>query len=98
MRFFIIYHPFRFFATLSSIFFVFGFGVGLRFLYFYFLGDGAGHIQSVILCGLLITAGFQTALLAIIADLMGINRKLIEDVQVKVQNVTLEVNNSLKRY
>ena len=98
IRFFIIYHPFRFFATLALIFFLLGFGIGLRFLYFYFLGDGAGHIQSVILCGLLITAGFQTALLAIIADLMGINRKLIEDVQIKVQNVTLEVNNSLKKY
>ncbi len=91
IRFFIIYHPFRFFATLATMFFLLGFLIGLRFLYFYFLGDGAGHIQSVILCGLLITAGFQTGLLAIIADLMGINRKLIEDVQIKIQNVASEV-------
>lgn len=98
IRFFIIYHPFRFFTTLALMFFFLGFAVGLRFLYFYFLGDGAGHIQSVILCGLLITAGFQTGLLAIIADLMGVNRKLIEDVQIKVQNVTSELNNSLKKY
>ena len=87
IRFFIIYHPFRFFASLAAFFFILGFGIGLRFLYFYFLGDGAGHIQSLILCGLLITVSFQTALLAIIADLMGINRKLIEDVQIKVQNI-----------
>ncbi len=91
IRFFIIYHPFRFFATLAFMFFLAGFAVGLRFLYYYFLGDGGGHIQSLILCGLLITASFQTALLAIIADLMGINRKLIEDVQIKVQNVASEV-------
>lgn len=87
IRFFIIYHPFRFFASLAAFFFLLGFGIGLRFLYFYFLGNGAGHIQSLILCGLLITVSFQTALLAIIADLMGINRKLIEDVQIKVQNI-----------
>ena len=87
IRFFIIYHPFRFFASLAAFFFILGFGIGLRFLYFYFLGDGAGHIQSLILCGLLITVSFQTALLAIIADLMWINRKLIEDVQIKVQNI-----------
>ena len=87
IRFFIIYHPFRFFASLAAFFFILGFGIGLRFLYFYFLGDGAGHIQSLILCGLLITVSFQTALLAIIADLMGINRKLIEEVQIKVQNI-----------
>ena len=60
----------------------------MRYLYFLYLGDGAGHVQSLILCGLLITISFQTALLAIISDLLGINRKLIEDVQIKVQNIT----------
>jgi len=87
IRFFIIYHPFRFFIILSWLFFIAGVLIGLRYLYFFFLGDGAGHIQSLILCGLLITGGFQTGLLAIISDLLGINRKLIEDVQIKVQNI-----------
>ena len=68
IRFFIIYHPFRFFISLASIFFILGFFLGFRYLYFFLLGDGAGHIQSLILCGLLITGGFQTALLAIISD------------------------------
>lgn len=85
IRFFIIYHPFRFFASLACIFFLIGLGIGLRYLYFFYLGDGAGHVQSLILCGLLITISFQTALLAIISDLLAINRKLIEDVQIKVQ-------------
>ena len=87
IRFFIIYHPFRFFISLASIFFILGFFLGFRYLYFFLLGDGAGHIQSLILCGLLITGGFQTALLAIISDLLAINRKLIEDVQIKVQKL-----------
>ena len=87
IRFFIIYHPFRFFISLASIFFILGFFLGFRYLYFFVLGDGAGHIQSLILCGLLITGGFQTALLAIISDLLAINRKLIEDVQIKVQKL-----------
>lgn len=85
IRFFIIYHPFRFFASLACIFLLLGVGIGFRYLYFFYLGDGAGHIQSLILCGLLITISFQTALLAIISDLLAINRKLIEDVQIKVQ-------------
>lgn len=85
IRFFIIYHPFRFFAFLSSLFFIAGLGIGLRYLYYFYLGDGAGHIQSLILCGLLITISFQTALLAIMSDLLAINRKLIEDVQIKIQ-------------
>lgn len=85
IRFFIIYHPFRFFASLALIFFIMGMFLGFRYLYFFLLGDGAGHIQSLILCGLLITGGFQTALLAIISDLLAINRKLVEDIQIKVQ-------------
>ncbi len=87
IRFFIIYHPFRFFISLASIFFILGLFLGFRYLYFFLLGDGAGHIQSLILCGLLITGGFQTALLAIISDLLAINRKLVEDVQIKVQKL-----------
>ncbi len=87
IRFFIIYHPFRFFITLASVFFILGLFLGFRYLYFFTLGDGSGHIQSLILCGLLITGGFQTALLAIISDLLAINRKLIEDVQIKVQTL-----------
>lgn len=87
IRFFIIYHPFRFFASLACIFLLLGVGIGFRYLYFFYLGDGAGHIQSLILCGLLITISFQTALLAIISDLLAINRKLIEDVQIKVQKL-----------
>ncbi len=87
LRFFIIYHPFRFFISLALIFFTLGLFLGFRYLYFFLLGDGSGHIQSLILCGLLITGGFQTALLAIISDLLAINRKLVEDVQIKVQTL-----------
>lgn len=85
VRFFIIYHPFRFFAALSTIFFILGLVLGFRYIYFFTLGDGRGHIQSLILCGLLITISFQTALLAVISDLLGVNRRLVEDVQIKVQ-------------
>ncbi len=84
-RFFIIYHPFRFFSALATIFFILGLILGFRYIYFFTLGDGRGHIQSLILCGLLITISFQTALLAIISDLLGVNRRLVEDVQIKVQ-------------
>lgn len=85
IRFFIIYHPFRFFVFLSSLFLIAGLGIGFRYLYYFSQGDGSGHIQSLILCGLLITISFQTALLAIMSDLLAINRKLIEDVQIKIQ-------------
>lgn len=83
----IIYRPFKFFMALSLLFVAFGFILGIRYLCFFQMGQGKGHIQSLILCGLSITIGFQTALLAVIADLLAINRKLIEDVQIKIQNI-----------
>jgi hypothetical protein len=66
-----------------------GFLLGLRFLWFYLGGEGAGHIQSVVLSGVLLGMGFQTMLVAILADLLSVNRKLLEDVQIRVKTLEL---------
>lgn len=80
-RILIIYKPYRFFQRLGVLVLLIGVGIGARFLYFYFTGEGSGHVQSLILASLLMTMGFQTILLAVIADLLSVNRRLIEDVQ-----------------
>jgi len=60
VRIFVIYRPFRFFASIGIAMFGVGFMVGVRFLYYYFAGDGEGHVQSLILAALLMGMGFQT--------------------------------------
>ena len=80
-RILIIYQPYRFFQRLGIVVLLIGVAIGARFLYFYFTGEGGGHVQSLILASLLMTMGFQTILLAVIADLLSVNRRLIEDVQ-----------------
>jgi len=87
LRIFIIYRPFRFFATLGVALFAAGFLLAARFLYFYLIGEGTGHIQSLILASLLMTLGFQTGLLGVIADLLAINRKLSEDIQLRIKKL-----------
>ena len=87
LRIFIIYRPFRFFALIASIILFLGFILGARFLYFYLTGSGAGHIQSLILTSILIMTGVQVGLIAVLADLLAINRKLIEDVQLRVKKL-----------
>jgi len=84
VRIFVIYRPFRFFATIGSVVFLAGFLIGARFLYFYFSGTGSGHIQSLILAAALLGMGFQTILVAFVADILAANRKLIEDVRFKL--------------
>lgn len=78
IRIFVVYKPFMFFMSIAAILFFLGFILGLRFLYFYLTGDGGGHTQSVILAGVLMGMGFQTGLIAFVADLLSVNRKLLE--------------------
>jgi len=81
VRIFVIYRPFRFFASIGILLFLFGFAVGMRFLWFFFNSQGDGHIQSLILAGVLLGIGFQTILVAFIADLLSANRKLLEELR-----------------
>ncbi len=78
-RILIIYRPFQFFMTLGSTLFLAGMVLGARFLYFYLTGRGLGHVQSLILAAVLMIFGFQTGLLAFIADLLSVNRRLLEE-------------------
>ena len=79
VRIFVVYRPFRFFMTLGSILFLCGTLIGIRFLWFYFAEEGAGHVQSLILASVLLGMGFQTMLIAFVADLLAANRRLLEE-------------------
>ena len=83
IRMFIVYRPFRFFAIIGGIIGSVGVLLGLRFLAYYFSGNGAGHVQSLILSAITLIIGFQTLLLAVIADLLAINRRILEEIKRK---------------
>ncbi len=85
IRIFVVYKPFRFFASIGMLSFIAGFVIGLRFLYYYFLEGGAGHVQSLIFASILLGIGFQTMLVAFLADLLAVNRRLMEDVQFRLR-------------
>ena len=84
IRIFIIYRPFRFFGTIGAALFAAGFLICLRYLFYYMEGAGQGHVQSLILASLLLGMGFQTILIAFVADLLAANRKLLEDIRFKI--------------
>jgi glycosyltransferase involved in cell wall biosynthesis len=81
IRVFVIYKPFRFFGAIGLLLFSIGLLLGIRFLIFIALGEGAGHVQSLILAAILLGMGFQTILTAFLADLHAANRRLLEDVR-----------------
>jgi glycosyltransferase involved in cell wall biosynthesis len=84
-RIFMVYKPFRSFITIGLACFGMGFLLGLRYLRLLWLGEGAGHTQSLILASVLLGVGFQTILSAFLADLLAVNRRLLEDVQYRLR-------------
>lgn len=84
IRIFVIYRPFRFFGSIGAILFSSGFLIGLRFLWYFVHGNGDGHVQSLILASVLMGMGFQSFLIAFVADLLAANRRLMEDIRFMV--------------
>ena len=81
IRVFAIYRPFHFFFTIGAALFLSGFIIALRYLWFFLQDEGSGHIQSLILSSILLGMGFQTVLVAFVADLLAANRRLLEDIR-----------------
>ncbi len=72
---------------LGLLLFLSGLGIALRFTYFYFTQGGGGHIQSLILASILLGIGFQTILVAFLADLQAVNRRLMENIQYRLKKM-----------
>ncbi len=87
LRMFIIYRPFRFFAMIGGFILLLGIALLSRFLFFYIMDKGNGHIQSLIVSSILVMTGVQTLIFGVLADLLSINRKLIEDIQVRIKKL-----------
>jgi glycosyltransferase involved in cell wall biosynthesis len=85
IRIFNTYNPMSFFLRLGAIPLIIGIGLGIRWVLF-FMGKGhSQHIPSLILAALLILLGMQFWIFSMIADLISVNRKLLEDVQKKTR-------------
>jgi glycosyltransferase involved in cell wall biosynthesis len=87
LRIFITYRPFRFFVTQGAVLVGAGTLIGLRFLYLFFTTGGAGHVQSLILAVLLIMIGFFLGVVGLLADLIAVNRQLLEKLDWRVQKI-----------
>ena len=91
IRVFVVYRPMRFFGYLAALAFLPGIALGLRFLYYYLGGDGDGHIQSVILAALLMGSGLLLAIVAVITDLISVNRRLLQKMQWQIRKLEDEL-------
>ena len=80
-----MYRPLRLFTLAGGTTFLLGFAIGCRYLFFFFMGQTEGHIQSLILSAILLIVGFQIIMMGIAAELISVNRQLLEDIQVRIK-------------
>jgi glycosyltransferase involved in cell wall biosynthesis len=90
LRIFMAYKPFRFFMLLGTIPFSVGFLIGVRWLVLYLSGTPRTHVPSLILASLLILIGVQLWVFGLVADLLGVNRKMLEDIQLRMRRVEFD--------
>ncbi len=89
LRALLMYRPLMVFSVISGVFLLAGGILGCRFLWLYANGGGGGHIQSLILTMLLIVIGVQSLMLGFQADVISANRKLLEDIQLRIKKLEL---------
>lgn len=89
VRTYAMYEPLRIFLVIGAILLALGLLLSLRYVYFMFLGQGVGHIQSVIIAAVLLIAGIQVILIGFLADLIAVNRRLNEDILLRVKRLEL---------
>lgn len=82
VRIFITYKPLRFFTYLGSLPFLAGFGLGMRWIVLFFLDPSRTHLPSLILAAILLLIGFMLWVVGVVADLLSVNRSLLEELQV----------------
>jgi len=89
LRIFLMYEALRIFLSLGLIPFIGGSLLLLRFGYFYLIGQGSGHVQSLIVAAILMVLSFVIFLLGFLADLIARNRRLSEEINYRLRKSEL---------
>ncbi|MBN1262616.1 MAG: glycosyltransferase family 2 protein [Anaerolineae bacterium] len=89
LRAYTMYRPMRVFFTFGGVLLLSGLVWAVRFSIFYFKGQGAEHAQSLILTVIFWALGLQSVLLGMVADLIGLNRGILEEMLYRVRKIEL---------
>ncbi len=85
------YEPLRIFWTLATVIGVIALIVWARYLYFYIDGDGAGHVQSLILGAVLFNAALLMGALGVLGDMLHANRVMQQRTFERVRRIELQL-------
>ena len=90
LRTYATFHPLRVFSLIGFTLIALGCLPGIRYLYLLLTDSGVGHVQSLILAAILIVVGVQVLLIGIVADLVSVNRSILEETLYRVRRIELD--------
>jgi len=89
LRSLVMYRSLPAFAVTGLVLLAIGAAPVLRFLYFYAIGAGDGHVQSLVLGGVFLLAGYLTIVVAFLSDAIATNRRLTEAALLRLRRMEL---------
>ena len=90
IRSFTMYRPLRVFLYIGALLILGGLIPSVRFIIYYVAGESDGHIQSLIFASVLLITGFQVLMIGLVADIISLNRRLIEETLYRVKRIELD--------
>lgn len=86
-RAFMMYRPLAVFMSIATFFGAIGAAIGIRFIYYLVIGQGNGHVQSLLLACTLVIIAVLCGMIGLLADVISANRKLLEEIQFSVRKM-----------
>lgn len=96
IRNYVMRKPLKTFLIMAAVFVIAALVLGVRFIVYLCLGDGGGHIQSLVLMAVLALTGIQIGVFGLLADAVSGCRKVIDETLFHVKRV--EYNNTNANY
>ncbi len=93
LRIFITYRPLYFFLWLGAVPFAAGTLLGARWMWLFFAEfseSGRTHLPSLIASAVCVLTGVLLWVLGLVGDLIAVNRKLLEDIQLRTKRIEYE--------
>jgi glycosyltransferase involved in cell wall biosynthesis len=78
-----LYKPLKIFSGVAALFLLAGTAFGLRVLFAHLSGDTQNHALALTLSAMLTTLAVLTLLIAVLADIVAINRELLEGLKLR---------------
>ena len=96
IRNYVMRKPLKTFLSIAAVFVAAALVLGVRFIVYLCLGDGGGHIQSLVLMAVLAIVGIEIGIFGLVADAISGCRRVMDEALYHIKRV--EYNNTNSNY